>query len=50
MSGLYSLSRLWVYCVAYLRHGIVPIEHCLVPRIRNLMWAWVLRDPCSALV
>ncbi|KAJ0815787.1 hypothetical protein HanPI659440_Chr00c32g0737841 [Helianthus annuus] len=24
--GLYSLSRLWVSCVAYLRHGIVPID------------------------
>ncbi|KAL9991600.1 hypothetical protein Hdeb2414_s0952g00967481 [Helianthus debilis subsp. tardiflorus] len=24
--GLYSLSRLWVSCVAYLHHGIVPID------------------------
>ncbi|KAJ0638313.1 hypothetical protein HanHA300_Chr00c0151g0719991 [Helianthus annuus] len=34
-------------CTASLMHALMlwPIEHCLVPRIRNLMWAWVLRDP-----
>ncbi|KAJ0815668.1 hypothetical protein HanPI659440_Chr00c62g0749711 [Helianthus annuus] len=31
-------------CTASLMHALMlwPIEHCLVPRIRNLMWAWVL--------
>ncbi|KAL9991568.1 hypothetical protein Hdeb2414_s1082g00980231 [Helianthus debilis subsp. tardiflorus] len=34
-------------CTASLMHALMlwPIEHCLVPWIRNLMWAWVLRDP-----
>ena len=35
--GLYSLSRLWVFCVAYLRYGILPPDQTCF-RLVSFRW------------